>query len=183
MASLRWVQVTLPAPTAAFIARGLQEILNNEKLKDEHVYNVLADTRDFFAHVYEHPEAFPPTGTMASSLKMRARRQRGVRRNDGTLKDGTPRNSSPRKRRRATRHQRRIEAHKIRRQNRAEAVAAHNAAIREPEWTDVRSVAGHRSLVESVRDRLFSRGSPGRAEGKNPQLDHKGEPVVRRHRS
>lgn len=171
MSDIQWVQLTIPHPSAALLAAACQKAMN-EWDGTEHGYNMLNDLRDFFTEAAENPRAFPPSGTMASSLKARARRGRGVRRNDGSLKDGTPRVKGRRK----NRAERRARQAKERRLHRAEDAASFNAARDTIELErELGEVAGHRQLSIAERIRGLTRGRPGRAEGQDPSADVPGQ--------
>lgn len=157
---IAWVQLTIPSPSAALLAHACQ-VAMNEWDGGDHGYAMLNDLRDFLTTAADNPRAFPPSGTMASSLKARGRRGRGVRRNDGTLKDGTPRPSG--RHRRKTRHQRRLRAAKERRANRAEDAAAFNAA-RDAIESEMASIGPEPQPERGGGD---TRGSAGRAEGQD----------------
>ena len=84
---IAWTQVTIPSPSAALLSVAIQHFLNTGSEISENAYNALAQLRDYFQDVAVNPRAYPPRETMATSLKRRARRSRGVRRNDGKLKE------------------------------------------------------------------------------------------------
>lgn len=77
-----------------------------EKNLPPHIENGLWDLIQFFDGVVEEPRAWPVTGRMAQSLKIRTRRLKG------------PAQMPSRRNKRAARRQRRKEAHAARRANR-----------------------------------------------------------------
>lgn len=144
----RWVQVTVPAESAELLRDACIVSLQSGAFdKHEHAVGMLNDLKDFFAFAAENPRAFPPSGTMAVSLKTRQRRARNPipLRNDGTPQDGEPTKRAHRKTNRPTRHAKRLAATKERKANREASI------------TDS-DVAGDGLQPRTLRERLFSRG-------------------------
>jgi hypothetical protein len=168
---LRWIQITLPQPMAELLRDSVTHTLRSKKKLSESDTRALGDLGEFLQFAHENPTAFPPSGTMAASLKVRARRAKNPvpRRSDGAMV-GEIKPKSRRKVRRPTRHQRRLEAHKIRRQNRRAEAAIHNATLRGREQGR-RDVARHGSLARSIRERLLPRGRSRKSEGEDPHAD------------
>jgi hypothetical protein len=156
---MRWIQITIPHPMAALLldcVKVARRVMPFKAVDDK----ALMDLQDFLEYADENPNAFPPTGTMASSLKTRARRVDGIRRNDGTLKTDEPREHTKRAHRktsRPSRHQRRLNATKERKENRAASIAEHNS-----------HVASDRLVAQPERKGILARLGLGRAEAQDP---------------
>lgn len=152
-----WLEVTIPQPSAIVIAQALQQMISDEAYDNPHELKIAMDLRDFFGYAAQHPRAFPPH-SMAPALK--ARSATGF-----AGKTDTP----SRKRRRATRHQRRLEAAKLRRKNRAESVDAHNRALNEQ-----LRVEGDESGPGPLWKRIIPGRGAGRHEVEGPSTDDQG---------
>lgn len=159
MTDIYWLQLTIPSPSAILMARACQKAMNDAENDSE--YNIYEQLRDYFEHAAANPRGFVPTGRMATSLKLRARRVDGVRRNDGSLKDGTPR---------AKRTARRKAAHKKRRATRATDAKAFNAA-RDAIERELRDVEGDGQQPVPRWKRILTRGGASRPEGQDPGTD------------
>lgn len=159
---MRWIQLTVPHPMAALLRDAAKVGRRAGKFSSEDD-KALGDVIDFLDYADEHPNAFPPTGTMASSIKTRARRVDGVRRNDGTLQDGTPREHTKRAHRptkRPTRHARRLQETRDRKErNRAERLPIHH------------HVEGHGQQPPAERKGLLARLGLGRPQAQDPHAD------------
>jgi hypothetical protein len=111
-----FVQVTLHTSQAQLLAAACKYALSHDKDMAEQIENGLWDLNAFLDAVVADPRAWPVQGRMAKSLKIRARRARPK---------GDPQPKS-RRYKRATRHERRLEAAKERRRARQETVEAFN---------------------------------------------------------
>lgn len=125
---MRWVQITIPYPLVQLLHACIKKSQSQEWFKGPDA-RALGDLADFLEFAKENPNAFPPTGTMATSIKMRARRADGIRRNDGTLQsDDVPRRRkrAHRKTHRPSRHERRLQQTRDRKdRNREERQVLH----------------------------------------------------------
>lgn len=158
---MRWVQLTVPYPLVPLLRACIVKSQQQDWFKGPDS-RALSDLGEFLRFAEENPNAFPPTGTMAVSIKMRARRRDGIRRNDGTLKsDDVPkrRKRAHRKTSRPTRHERRLQQTRERKErNRAERIP-------------IRDLARDGQQPPAERKGLLARLGLGRPQAQDPHAD------------